>query len=185
MNNSCSTGQCATGSCASPLASSLLIFARIALGGIFVFSALMKLGIIDLSQFNADLTTLTPRDFAGSVKAFKLGLSESQISLLAYVIPWSELIAGVLLMVGFLTRGAAAIITLMMLGFIAGIASLMIRNVDVTCTCFGNIKLFCTSSSLGWCHIIRNAVFAAIATTIVFAGPGRLALDRLLRPKAC
>lgn len=161
--------------CSAPLRSTLAIFLRVALGALFIFSGLMKLGIVDLSKIDASLQPLTPRDFGTSVHAFRLGLSDDLKSLLAYTLPWAEVIAGVCLLLGIMARSAALIVAIMMLGFIAGIVSLLIRGIDLNCPCFGSFKLFCTGP-LGVCHIIRNSVFFLMAAAVVALGPGPLAL---------
>lgn len=161
---------------ASPL-SLLSLVIRVALGGLMVFSGWMKLGISDLGFIPK---MLSPLDFAYSIKAFKLGFSEDQIILLAFIIPWMELIAGLCVLLGAWTRSAALLIAMLMLAFMGGIASLMIRNLDVNCPCFGAIKMFCTGP-LGACHLIRNTGFTLAAAFLVVFGSGPVAIDRFGR----
>jgi succinyl-CoA synthetase alpha subunit len=69
-----------------------------------------------------------------------------------------------------------------MVGFIAGIASLLMRGLtDVNCPCFGSLGLFCGKRPLGVCHLFRNTGFMAAALIILAMGPGGLALDCLFR----
>ncbi|MGH7132505.1 MAG: DoxX family protein [Phycisphaerales bacterium] len=175
---------CATPCCSAPLRSTLGLVLRVALGSLFIFSGLMKLGIVDLSKINSALQVMEPRDFGASIKAFKLGLSDDLMSLLAYTIPWAEFLAGLCLLLGIMARGAALIIALMMLSFIGGIISLQVRGLDVKCTCFGALKLFCGDQPLGLCHLIRNGVFLVMALAVMATGPGALALCDPLRRKA-
>jgi hypothetical protein len=96
--------------------------------------------------------------------------------LLAHVVPWMEFRAGLF------TRGAALVVSLLMVGFIAGIASLLMRGLtDVNCPCFGSLGLFCGKRPLGVCHLFRNTGFMAAALIILAMGPGGLALDCLFR----
>ncbi len=165
--------------CPTAIASSLSFaspIVRLALGGLMVFSGWMKLGI---SSFGGLMPILTPLDFAYSIQGFKMGLPESITILLAFVIPWLELIAGLSVLLGLWARAGAGLIALMMLGFMAGIASLMIRNLDVNCPCFGALKLFC-SGPMGACHLVRNSCFLLAAVWIITLGPGPLAIDKHL-----
>lgn len=171
MNTAGSADRCS--SCA-PCAVPLSIALRIALGGLFIFSGLMKLGIFTLG---GTLKTADPQMFAFAIRKFDLGLSDGMTSFLAFAIPWTELIAGLAILLGLLTRGAAAIIGLMMIAFLIGIISVLARGMEIECSCFGTIKLLCTGN-LGTCHIVRNLVLLAMAAALVWMGPGPLSLDR-------
>lgn len=160
-----------------PVASFTSLVARLGLGGLLVFSALMKLGIWNVFGL---LQPMTPRDFAPSIDGFKLGIPAHAIVTLAFVIPWTELLAGLALLLGFWTRSAALIVVVMMLAFIAGILSAMDRGLALECTCFGAIKMFCTGK-IGMCHVVRNGVLGVAGLWLLAAGGGMFSLDRALR----
>lgn len=147
--------------------SGFLAVVRIALGALFLFAGATKLRDIDF--------------FAYSVKGFQLGMSEDVVNVVAHVVPWAEVTAGVLLILGLWARGAALIVVLMMVAFAGGIASVMARGLDVKCGCFGALKLFCGDQPMGWCHLIRNAVMGGAGVLIVAMGPGVLAGDNCRR----
>ena len=88
------------------------------------------------------------------------------------------MVIGAALVLGVMTRGAAVLSTLLMLGFAGGIVSVLVRGLDVSCPCFGKLKLFC-DATLGWCHVVRNATIAGVSVAIALWGPGPLNLDRL------
>lgn len=155
------------GACGLSLCGGVPTVVRLVLGGLFVLAGYMK---------------LTNGDFSyASVKAFDLGLSEPLLQVLARVVPWAELLSGLLLVLGLWARGAAVLVMAMMAAFIVGIASVMLRGLDVKCGCFGALKLFCGDEPMGWCHLIRNSVMAAAGLLIVLAGPGIMAVDNRLR----
>jgi len=134
---------------------------RVALGGLFVFAAMMKLA--ELQQF------------AFAVKAFAI-LPDHLSHLAAFVVPWIELIAGIGLLLGLWTRPAALVIGAMLAAFIAGIVSVIVRDLDVTCSCFGKFEVPCTGP-VGLCHVIRNLVLLALSLGVMWYGPGRMAVD--------
>lgn len=156
---------------------------RLALGGLMAFSGWMKLGLHTSLGLQSvlPLRTLDPQDFVFAINGFKLGLPAPVIVFLAFAVAWAEFFSGLALILGWMTRGAALLVALMMAGFMAGIASLMARGLDVNCPCFGAIKLFCTGP-MGACHLVRNTGFMAAAMWLVLLGPGAFSLDRLIGP---
>jgi uncharacterized membrane protein YphA (DoxX/SURF4 family) len=140
------------------------------LGGLFIMAGFMKLG--------------DHRGTYDAVNAFHLGFGEPVLQVLSRVVPWTELLTGVLLVLGLWARGAAVVSILMMGAFMAGIASVMWRGLDVNCGCFGKLKLFCGDQPMGWCHLIRNSVMACAGLLILVMGPGAPALDNCCRGRA-
>lgn len=139
----------------------LLMVLRIALGGLFIFAAYAKWE--------------DPQKFVFAVKGFKI-LPDHLAVLMTYAIPWMEAIAGVLLIIGLWTRSAAAIIALLLIGFITGIISVLVRGLDVKCTCFGAYDPFC-KGSVGWCNIIQNTILLVPTLLVTAKGGGLLAAD--------
>jgi len=150
---------------------------RVALGGLLIFSGYMKLGIYD---FGGNLLVLSPLDFAFAIKGFKMGLPDGLVSVLAYVVPWTELIAGVFIVLGMWTRGAALLALIMLASFTLGVISVIGRGLDVNCPCFGAIKLFC-SGAIGPCHIVRNSGFMAASLVLLWSGSGAFSIDAAAR----
>jgi uncharacterized membrane protein YphA (DoxX/SURF4 family) len=141
-----------------------LVFpARVLLGGLFVFAGVMKL--------------TSPQLFVQAIAAFKLNIPDHLLILLTFVVPWTEILAGTALALGLWARSSALLIALMLLGFIGGIASVLIRKMDVHCSCFGSFEIPCTGP-VGPCHLIRNTVLLALAGIVLAWGPGPLAIDR-------
>jgi uncharacterized membrane protein YphA (DoxX/SURF4 family) len=138
---------------------------RLILGGLFVFAAWMKLS--------------NPQAFADSVLAFKIipEKAEHLSTLTTFVVPWIEMIAGVMLIVGLWARAAALVLSLMLVVFIVGIASVLYRHMDVSCGCFGKFEWPCRGN-LGYCQIGRDVAMLAMGLIVVARGPGPLAIDR-------
>ena len=138
---------------------------RLALGGLFVFAGVNKL--------------MDPRGFAWSVNAFQLlpEHADHMVKLIAFAVPWTEVIAGAFLILGLWARSAALVIGLMLAAFIVGISSVLMRGLNVECGCFGKFEFPCVGP-VGACHLVRNSVMILAALMILWKGPGALAIDR-------
>lgn len=143
----------------------IVLVVRVLLGGLFIFAAVMKLS--------------SPAAFALSVAHFKIipEHADHLTKLAAYAVPWIEAVCGLSLVLGLWARSAALVLTLLLAGFIAMIASTIYRDLNVSCSCFGKFEFPC-SGPVGWCHIARNGVLLALALLVVWRGPGSLAIDR-------
>jgi uncharacterized membrane protein YphA (DoxX/SURF4 family) len=95
--------------------------AQIALGIVFVISALPKL---------AD-----PPSFAHMIYNYRI-LPGGLVNLLALVLPWFELLAGVALLLGLWTRTSAALVGFLLVVFIAAISFNLYRKNAIDCGCF-------------------------------------------------
>jgi uncharacterized membrane protein YphA (DoxX/SURF4 family) len=121
---------------------------RIALGGIFIYAALLKIS--------------DPVGFAGSIAAYKI-LPYFASYLTAATLPFLELICGILLVIGYRVKGGALLIGLMNLVFIVALASAIVRGLDIDCGCFkqGGAK---TSP---WLALLRDLVFLAMTAVVL------------------
>ena len=100
----------------------LLLIIRIAVGGIFIYSALTK--ITDLEYF------------AKSLYNYRI-LPEASLNLFALIIPWLELIIGLFIVLGIFVRESALLGGFLMIVFIAAISIAIVRGLDIECGCFG------------------------------------------------
>jgi len=149
---------------------------RLLLGGLFLLAAWAKLFSNPMAGSLVDNPAQT---FAESIKAFKIipvDGGEHVIRLLAFTIPWAELICGALLILGLWTRAAATLVSVQLLVFTGAILSVIVRNLDVTCGCFGKFEWPCTGP-MGWCHVARDVALLAMALILAWRGSGVLGLD--------
>lgn len=130
----------------------LVPLARISLGLVFVYAALVKV---------AD-----PVAFAGSVAAYRL-LPYFGNYVVAASLPFVELACGLLLATGYRARPAALVIAAMNVVFMVALASAIARGLDIDCGCFkqGGEK---TSP---WLALGRDAVFLAISFLVLKLDP--------------
>lgn len=146
----------------SALICALLLVLRIALGGLFIFASVMKFQ--DIQQF------------AFAINAYQIIPAHAKhlVTLFAFVLPWLELFTGILLVVGLWGRAAALLIAAMMAAFTAAVASVILRDLSITCGCFGKLKgPFGCEGPIGVCKLAENATLMAVALFLTLSGPGR------------
>jgi uncharacterized membrane protein YphA (DoxX/SURF4 family) len=98
------------------------------------------------------------------------------------MLPVIELAVGIALLVGLLTRYAAAVFGLLMVAFIAGIAQAWARGLTIDCGCFGGGgELPPGTAATYGLDIVRDLVFLAGAAIVVRWPRSALSLDRALR----
>ena len=124
---------------------------RILLGVVFIYAALLKI---------AD-----PVAFAGSVAAYKI-LPYFASYLTAAVLPFVELICGLLLVCGYRVRGGALIIAIMNVVFMIALAAAIVRGLDIDCGCF---KQGGGAKTTPWTALLRDVVFLAMTIFVLKA----------------
>lgn len=146
----------------------VLIACRLIVGGLFVLAASIKLR--------------APQEFANAIKAFKVFPPETGDHLVmtsTFAMPWIELMAGLMLIVGWRTRAAALIISGLLVAFIAAVVSVLARKLEVECGCFGKLEIIC-DGPIGACGIVRNALMLAMTGLVLVRGAGPWSLDSVL-----
>ena len=94
---------------------------RVALGLVFLVAAWDKI---------AD-----PMAFAKIMRNYQI-LPDALIAGVALVLPWIEVVVGMCLLTGFLSRGASLSATLMMAVFLAAMAWAQHKGISTQCGCF-------------------------------------------------
>ncbi len=155
---------------AGTLTSWLSLICRLAVGQVFIFAGLMK--VVD------------PQSVANSIITFDVISKENEtlISLAAHIIPWTEIIAGTLLVTGLFTRASASVVFLMLAGFIGLVAHALQQDQPVICSCFGKVKLLC-EAQITTCNYIQNGILALLALIPILIGGGRASADALMSPR--
>jgi len=119
----------------------IYLLLRLALGGIFIYASLDKI--------------LHPAAFAEIIFNYQI-LPGALINLTAIVLPWLELVIGLLLVFGIFMPGAAALTGLLLTVFWASLLFNLARGLDIDCGCFSTQSA--GSASMAW-HFIRDSVF--------------------------
>jgi SAM-dependent methyltransferase/uncharacterized membrane protein YphA (DoxX/SURF4 family) len=130
----------------------ILIAARVVLAGVFLVAGVTKL--IDLN---------------GSRSALEgFGLARRWVPLGAVALPIAEILAAALLIPAATARAGAGLAAILLFVFMAGIVAALRRGTAPECHCFGQLH----SRPVGRETLARNAVLAAIALLVLFAGSG-------------
>lgn len=129
---------------------------RLALGGAMVYAGWSKLDVQEI--------------FARNIANYRL-LPAQLNQILAVTLPWVELVAGALLVLGLWTRPAAWIVAALMAAFAIGVGQALARGLDISCGCFGEG----TGESLGLQTLGLEAACLAAAIAIAWLAPRRAA----------
>lgn len=113
-----------------------------------------------------------PLQFAISVRAYQI-LPVSTSNLFAIATSWSEMVAGVLLILGLLTRKAAGAACLLLLMFTAAIAMVTVRGMVIDCGCFGSEG----GATTGPLLLVRNVILLAAGFIVLRFNDGSWGLD--------
>ena len=96
------------------------------------------------------------------------------------MLPVVEIAVGLLLLTGLLTRASAAVGGLLMVVFIAGIASAWARGLSIDCGCFGTGGPVDPADTRYLSEILRDVGLLALAGWLVVRPRTPLSLDALL-----
>lgn len=135
---------------------------RLFLAGVFLYSGVPKLGNLKLSQYATRAYELFPyqvADFIGVVQ------------------PIVEVAIGILLLIGLFVRWAAVVSALLLIVFIAGIASAWARGLAIDCGCFSKGGAIDESATKYPQEIARDIGFLIVAGLLVWRPTSRVSLD--------
>ncbi|HSR19002.1 MAG TPA: MauE/DoxX family redox-associated membrane protein [Ignavibacteriaceae bacterium] len=135
----------------------LLFLARFLLGFIFIYAAVEKIN--------------DPGSFAVSINNYKL-LPIFIINIISVILPWIELTAGMLLVIGISVRESSFITSIFLLIFIFAVSISLLRGLDINCGCFGTAG----GSKIGIQKIVENLLLLILSVYLFFFGSGSLTL---------
>jgi cation diffusion facilitator family transporter len=121
------------------------LVARLIMAGVFIYASFDKI--------------LHPAAFSEAVYNYQL-LPAQLINLLALILPWLELILGVLLLCGIWMPGAVLGINLLMITFLSALIINTARGLNISCGCFSTEA---TADGLTWWVVLRDILFFVIS----------------------
>jgi uncharacterized membrane protein YphA (DoxX/SURF4 family) len=99
-------------------------FCRLVLGAAFIYAGVSKIG--------------NPAQFALNVSHYRL-LPADLVNIVAIILPWVEVLAGLCVLTGFWLRSAALLLSGLTLMFSVVIISALARGLNIECGCFGTL----------------------------------------------
>jgi uncharacterized membrane protein YphA (DoxX/SURF4 family) len=138
---------------------------RLVLGGFILWASLSKI--------------TDPYASVASVRAYDL-LPEPLVKLLGYSLPLVELLVGVCLILGLITRVTAVFAAGLMVMFVIGIASVWARGMEIDCGCFGDGGPKPGASKMYPWEIARDVGFFLMAAWLIAWPRTKYAVDDLI-----
>jgi uncharacterized membrane protein YphA (DoxX/SURF4 family) len=114
------------------------LLGRLIVGGVFVFAGIVKL--------------LDPASFAQDIANYQ-AFPHWTWNLAATIVPVTEIVAGLAVLTGIKRRAAALVLGSLTLAFIGLILSVIMRDIDLSCGCFGEAA---EASEVGWPLLLRD-----------------------------
>ena len=141
------------------------LVARLLTGGVWLVAGGLKL--------------LHPADSVRAVRAYDL-LPEAIVPTVGQLLPVVEVVIGLCLVLGVLTRSASLVSALLFMAFIIGISSAWARGLSIDCGCFGGGGYIPDAAAKYPGEIARDIGLLALSVWLVVRPRTRLALDSLL-----
>lgn len=141
--------------------------ARVVTGGVWIVAGLLKLP--------------DPAESVRAVRAYDL-LPESVVPTVGHVLPIVEVVVGVCLVLGLLTRSMAVVSALLFVAFIVGISAAWARGLEIDCGCFGGGGQVAGASSKYPAEIARDVGLLLASLWLVVRPRSRWSLDAILSP---
>ena len=126
----------------------LALALRLYIGGLFIYASMYKINY--------------PAEFAETVASYQL-VPYWAVNIFAVVLPWVELISGLLLIAGIRSRSAAVVIGLMMIMFTTATFISLIRDAPISCGCFSTV-----GENISWRTIGRDIIWLIMIIHVFF-----------------
>lgn len=126
----------------------LALALRIYVGYFFIYASVSKIPY--------------PAQFAEATANYRL-IPYSLLNLGAVILPWVEFVAGLFLIIGFMSRASAILIGLMLIMFDVMVLINMYWGAPITCGCYDTV-----GEPIGWKKISENALMLAFVVQVYY-----------------
>jgi putative oxidoreductase len=120
---------------------------------------------------------LHPEVFAMDVATYQI-LPLYLVNLMAIVLPWIELVCGVLIVIGWRTRAASLLIAGMMAVFLAAIIMALAKGLEMSCGCFASQSM--VEDPISWKTVLRDLGWLAIPLYVLVFDRNPVGVDGLV-----
>lgn len=141
------------------------LLARLIVGGIWIWAGLLKLPDAAAS--------------IESVRAYDL-LPQAWVEPVGYLLPVLEIVLGLALVLGLMTRGAALLSALLLVVFVVAISTAWARGLKIDCGCFGDGGANPDAAQQYPWEIARDGGLVALSFFVLTLRQSRFALDSVL-----
>ena len=121
---------------------------RIYMAGLFVYAGMVKI------NYTAE--------FAETIASYRM-VPYWAVNAMAIVMPWIELISGILLICGIRVRSALVVIGSLLVMFTVGIAVNLIWQAPIDCGCFHTL-----GDTISWKTLLRDVIWIGMVLHIYF-----------------
>jgi uncharacterized membrane protein YphA (DoxX/SURF4 family) len=137
--------------------------ARVVVGGVLLVAGVLKAS--------------DPQGSVAAVRAYEL-LPAQLVTVVGWGLPFAEIAIGVLLLVGLATRLVAGAAAVLLLVFVAAVASAALRGLSIDCGCFGAGGRVAPGNTAYTAEIARDLGLLLLAGWLVARPNSRLSLER-------
>jgi len=142
---------------------------RWALGALFVAAAVSKLA--------------NPTVFLGDILAYRLPLPEALLRLTAVVLPWLELLCGLLVLAGAWRDAALSVMLALCVVFLAATGQAWARDLHIACGCL-NLRAFGIEDNTPLLRLLESTPVAFGRNVLMAVGAGYLWWRAIKMPEA-
>ncbi|MEW5807711.1 MAG: MauE/DoxX family redox-associated membrane protein [Acidobacteriota bacterium] len=128
----------------------IIFLFRIAIGIVFIYASFDKIAHVS--------------DFGRVVHNYRM-LPYYAENILAIMLPWIELFAGIFLILGYRMRGSALVLALLLSVFIVAISLALFRGLDISCGCFNTKEGMKISLEL----LLRDSLMLIMTVSILLS----------------
>ena len=126
----------------------LSLILRVYIGGLFIYASMYKI------NYTAE--------FAETIASYQI-VPYMAVNIIAVVLPWIELVSGVLLVAGIRARSAVVFLGLMLIMFTIAMFINLMRDAPISCGCFHSI-----GEKISWWTLVRDMVWSIMTIHIFF-----------------
>ena len=144
-----------------------------------VVGTVARLGLAAVFLVSGVLKAVDPDATYVAVRAYDV-LPKAGVALVAGILPWLEIVLGLLLLAGLATRVVAVASAGLLVVFIAGVVQAWARGLSIDCGCFGGGGAVDPGQTTYGLELLRDAGFLLMAAWLIVR-PRTLGVLRLER----